>query len=267
MATPALAKHHKPVDPLAPVHPHAWPQPAAGPTMSGDPELIFTFDDGPNPKTTPFVLDALKAHHIHAVFFMIGDMAKTKEAPELIARILAEGHIIGNHTMSHEDLCRLKDDARAAAEIDNGKATIEAASHFTLGWFRTPYGVRCERVDSMLAERHLNHFHWDLDPKEWKHNNSKRAFDYLVKHLSQMTGRQVLLMHDIKKATVVALPEILDWIDQENEARRLAHKRRIRIIQSYEIAESQLPEGLLDLLVEATPDSTSWARVVASVLP
>ena len=39
--------------------------------MSGDPELIFTFDDGPNPKTTPFILDALKAHHIHAVFFMI----------------------------------------------------------------------------------------------------------------------------------------------------------------------------------------------------
>jgi peptidoglycan/xylan/chitin deacetylase (PgdA/CDA1 family) len=269
-ATPAYAKHHKPakpIDPTAPKHPHAWPQPAAGPTMSGDPELIFTFDDGPNPKTTPFVLDALKAHHIHAVFFMIGDMAKTKEAPELIARILREGHIIGNHTMSHEDLCRLKDDARAAAEIDNGKSTIEAAGHFTLGWFRTPYGVRCERVDTMLAERHLTHFHWDLDPKEWKHNNAKRAYDYVTKQLAKMTGRDVLLMHDIKKATVIALPEILDWIDQENEARRLAHKRRIRIIQSYELAEAQLPEGLLDWLVEATPDTTSWARVLASVLP
>ena len=266
-ATPAYAKHHKPVDPTLPKHPHAWPQPAAGPTMSGDPELIFTFDDGPNPKTTPFILDALKAHHIHAVFFLIGDRAKAKEAPELIARILREGHIIGNHTMSHEDLCRLKDDARAAAEIDNGKSTIEAAAHFTLGWFRTPYGVRCERVDTMLAERHLTHFHWDLDPKEWKHNNAKRAYDYVIKQLSKMTGRDVLLMHDIKKATVIALPEILDWIDQENEARRLAHKRRIRIIQSYELAEGELPAGLLDWLVDATPDTTSWARVLASVLP
>lgn len=268
-ATPALAKHHKPApDPTAPMQPHAWPQPAAGPTMSGDPELIFTFDDGPNPKTTPLVLDALKAHHIHAVFFMIGDMAKAKEAPALIARILREGHIIANHTMSHEDLCRIKDDARAAHEIDDGRAAIEAADGgFTLAWFRTPYGVRCERVDSLLAERHLHHFHWDLDPKEWKHNSAKRAFAYLTKQLGQMTGRQVLLMHDIKKATVVALPEILDWIDQENEARRLAHKRRIRIIQSYEIAEAQLPEGLLDWLTDATPDATRWARVVASVLP
>lgn len=266
-ATPAYAKHHKPSAPTPPTHLLAWPQPAAGPTMSGDPELIFTFDDGPNPKTTPFILDALKAHHIHAVFFMIGDRAKTKEAPALIARILREGHIIGNHTMSHEDLCRLKDDARVAAEIDNGKSTIEAAAHFTLGWFRVPYGVRCARLDTMLAERHITHFHWDLDPKEWKHNNAKRAFEYVTKQLAKMTGRDVLLMHDIKKATVVALPEILDWIDQENEARRLAHKRRIRIIQSYELAEDQLPAGLLDWLVDATPDSTSWARVLASVLP
>jgi peptidoglycan/xylan/chitin deacetylase (PgdA/CDA1 family) len=267
-ATPADAKHHKkPADPTAPKHPRGWPMPAAGPTMSGDPELIFTFDDGPNPKTTPYVLDALKAHHIHAIFFMVGEMAAGKEAPPIIARILAEGHIIGNHTMTHQDLCRLKDDARAAREIDEGKKTIEAASGFTTVWFRTPYGVRCERVDSMLAERGLTHFHWDLDPQEWKHNNSKKAYDYVTKQLAKMTGRQVLLMHDIKKATVEALPQILDWIDQENEARKLAHKRRIRIIQSYELAEERLPEGELDWLRDATPDPTSWARVLASVLP
>ena len=269
VATPAEAKHHKkPADPAAPPrHPRGWPMPAAGPTMSGDPELIFTFDDGPNPKTTPAVLDALKAHHIHAVFFMVGEMAANKDAPPLIARILREGHIIGNHTMTHQDLCRLKDDARAAREIDQGKATIEGASGFALGWFRTPYGARCERVDSMLAERGLTHFHWDLDPQEWKHNNAKKAYDYVTKQLAKMTGRNVLLMHDIKKATVEALPQILDWIDQENEARRLAHKRRIHIIQSYELAEERLPEGELDLLRDATPDATSWARVVASVLP
>jgi peptidoglycan/xylan/chitin deacetylase (PgdA/CDA1 family) len=268
-ATPADAKHHKPApaDPTKPKHPKGWPMPAAGPTMSGDPELIFTFDDGPNPKTTPAVLDALKAHHIHAIFFMVGEMASAKDAPPLIARILAEGHIIGNHTMSHQDLCRLKDEARANREIDAGKQAIEGASGFTLAWFRTPYGVRCERVDSMLAERHLTHFHWDLDPQEWKHNNPKKAYDYVTKQLAKMTDRRVLLMHDIKKATVEALPQILDWIDQENEARRVAHKRRIRIIQSYELADERLPEGLLEWIHDATPDATSWARDIASVLP
>ena len=270
ISAPAYAKHHKkaPADPSAPPKkPKGWPSPAAGPTMSGDPELIFTFDDGPNLKTTPFVLDTLKAHHIHAIFFMVGEMAANKDAPPLIARILAEGHIIGNHTMTHQDLCRLKDDARAAREIDLGKQTIEGASGFTTAWFRTPYGVRCERVDSMLAERGLTHFHWDLDPQEWKHNNSKKAYDYVTKQLAKMTGRNVLLMHDIKKATVEALPQILDWIDQENEARKLAHKRRIRIIQSYELAEERLPPGELDWLHDLAPDPVVWARAIASVLP
>src|SRR5256714_229640 len=171
-----------------PKHPKGWPLPAAGPTESGDPELIFTFDDGPNPKTTPAVLDALAKHHIHAVFFMVGEMAANKQAADLIDRIVREGHIIGNHTMTHQDLCRLKDDARAEREIDDAKQTIEKASGLTMYWFRTPYGVRCERVENMLDARHLGHFHWDLDPQEWKHGNAQKAIDYVEKQVGKMNG-------------------------------------------------------------------------------
>jgi len=269
-APPAQAKHRvpkpAPAEGAKPKHPHGWPAPAAGPTMSGDPELIFTFDDGPNPQTTPAVLDALAKHHIHAVFFMVGEMAANKKAPDVIARILREGHIIANHTMTHKDLCRLKDEARANREIDDGKAAIETAAGFTTVWFRTPYGVRCERVESMLSERHLVHFHWDLDPQEWKHNNAQKAYDYVTKQLGKMTGRNVLLMHDVKKATVEALPEILDWLDAENARRKEAHKRRIRIIQSYELAEERLPEGELDWLGELV-DPQALVGAIASVLP
>ena len=233
--------------------------------MTGDPELIFTFDDGPNPKTTPAVLDTLKAHHIHAIFFMVGDMVAAKQAPELVDRIIREGHIIANHTMSHQDLCRVKEDERAAAEIDKGHDTIESAAHMTLVWFRAPYGVRCERLDNLLAERNITHFHWDLDPQEWKHNNSKKAYEYVTKRLARMTGRNVLLMHDIKKATVESLPQILDWIDTENARRREARLRRIRIIQSWELAEERLPAGLMDWLGEIAP--TGLSKSVASVLP
>ena len=83
-ATPKPSR--RPPRPAKPKHPKGWPLPAAGPTMTGDPELIFTFDDGPNPKTTPVVLDALAKHHIHAVFFMVGEMAANNEgAPAIIA--------------------------------------------------------------------------------------------------------------------------------------------------------------------------------------
>jgi peptidoglycan/xylan/chitin deacetylase (PgdA/CDA1 family) len=244
-----------------------WPLPAAGPTASGDPELIFTFDDGPNPKTTPAVLDALAKHHIHAIFFMVGEMAANKNSAELIDRIVREGHIIGNHTMTHQDLCRIKDDERAAREIDESKKTIEGASKLETYWFRTPYGVRCERVENLLAERGLDHFHWDLDPQEWKHGNAKKAVDYVEKQVDKMTGRNVLLMHDIKKATVEALPQILDWIDEENARRKTAHKRRIRIIQGYELAAERLPAGEVDLLADAGGTPDRLAAALASILP
>ncbi|MFT3694553.1 MAG: polysaccharide deacetylase family protein [Kofleriaceae bacterium] len=241
-------KHHK-----------GWPSPAAGPTESGDPELIFTFDDGPNPKTTPSVLDTLAKHHIHATFFLVGEMAQNPKAAPIIDRMLREGHIIANHTMTHQDLCRIKDDDRAAREIDEGKAAIEkAAPGYKTVWFRTPYGVRCERVDDLLGARGLQHFHWDLDPQEWKHNNTQKAIDYVEKEVGKMTGRNVLLMHDIKKATVEALPVILDWIETENAQRTQDHKRRIKIIQGYELAAAKMPPGLLDLIAEATPRPDQW---------
>src|SRR5450432_360763 len=140
----AKPHHKKPADPNAPKKPHhkGWSGPAAGPTESGDPELIFTFDDGPNPKTTPFVLDTLAKHHIHATFFLVGEKAANPRAAPIIERMLREGHIVANHTMTHQDLCRIKDDDLAAHDIDDGKAAIEkAAPGWTTVWFRTPYGV------------------------------------------------------------------------------------------------------------------------------
>ena len=244
-----------------------WPTPAAGPTMSGDPELIFTFDDGPNPKTTPAVLDTLAKHHIHAVFFLVGKMATNKQAPPIIERILREGHIIANHTMTHEDLCRVKDPERAAHEIDDGKAAIETASGWHVTWFRTPYGARCDVLDQLLADRHITHFHWDLDPQEWRHGSKKRTVEYVTKQIGRMTGRNVLLMHDIKKATVLALPEILDFIDAENARRKETRRRRIRIIQAPELAAEQLPPGTLEWLAAVMPSRQRLIDAIVSVLP
>jgi peptidoglycan/xylan/chitin deacetylase (PgdA/CDA1 family) len=250
-------------------HPKGWPSPAAGPTMSGDPELVFTFDDGPNPKTTPIVLDALAKHHIHATFFLVGEMAANKHAPPIIERMLREGHIVGNHTMTHKDLCRKKvSDDEATHDIDDGKLAIEKVTGgYTTVWFRVPFGVRCERVENLLAERHLTHFHWDLDPQEWKHNNTQKAIDYVEKQVGKMTGRNVLLMHDVKTATAEALPQILDWIDAENDRRKESHQRRIRIIQSYQLAIERLPPGLADWIVDAAPDPTALAHAIGAVMP
>jgi peptidoglycan/xylan/chitin deacetylase (PgdA/CDA1 family) len=236
----------------SPAAANTWSGPAAGRSPSGDPEILFTFDDGPNPVTTPKVLDILAEHRIHAVFFLVGDMiTKNPRAPAIIARILREGHIIANHTMHHSDLCRGTTVEPSVADIDEGKATIEKAAGIPIVWFRAPFGARCDRLEGLLRERRVAHFHWDLDPQEWKHGNLKATVNYVTGALSRASDRNVLLMHDIKRVTVKALPEILAWIDAENDRRVKSHRRPIRILQAPDLAVEQLPTGLMSWLTDA----------------
>jgi peptidoglycan-N-acetylglucosamine deacetylase len=246
----------------------SWPLPAAGSSVSGDPELILTFDDGPSPTNTPKVLDILAKHHLKVIFFMVGEMAGSanKKVAGIIDRILREGHVIATHTMTHQDLCKVSEE-RAAEEIDDGKATVERVAGVHTLWFRTPYGVRCTRLENMLAERHLEHFHWDLDPQEWKHGNADRAVKYVTGEVGKMTGRSVLLMHDIKQATVKALPDILDWIDAENVRREAAHKRRIRFISGPELAAERIHPGLVPFLADTAASTRALRSAVAALLP
>jgi peptidoglycan/xylan/chitin deacetylase (PgdA/CDA1 family) len=245
-----------------------WPTPAAGESASGGPEVLFTFDDGPNPKTTPLVLDTLAKHRIHAVFFLVGEMAgnPNPKVPALIRRILREGHVIATHTMKHKDLCRVPEPV-AAHDLDDGKAIIEQVAGVPTAWFRAPFGTRCDRLERLLAERHLAHFHWDLDPQEWKHGNPARTVKYVTGELGHSYGRNVLLMHDIKQATVKALPQILDWIAAENGRREKSHKKPIRIVQAPELAIERLPRGFGAWLLEATAGARALPDAIARVLP
>lgn len=244
-----------------------WPKPAAGPTRSGDPELLFTFDDGPNLSTTPRVLDVLAQHRIRAVFFLVGNMAARPRAAPIIRRMMAEGHIVASHTMKHEDLCLLHSDDRAASEIDDGKKAIEKAVGYWPQWFRAPYGARCPRVERLLGERHLVHFHWDLDPQEWDPERAQDLAGYVQRKVGTATGRNVLLLHDVKRVTVHALPKILEWIETENARRELEHRPRIRIIHGYELAIEQLPAGLLDWFGRVTSGVDGLTGQIAAALP
>jgi peptidoglycan-N-acetylglucosamine deacetylase len=242
-----------------------WPQPAAGLSKTGDPEILFTFDDGPNPNTTPLILDALREYGVQAVFFQVGKMVEQPHALEVIHRILAEGHIIANHTMKHGDLCKIVE-ADAVAEIDDGYRVIHQAVDMPIPWFRTPYGARCERLDAELAERRITHFHWDIDPQEWRHGNAKRAIATVTRALERAQGREVVLMHDTKQATVKALPVILQWIRDENARRELAGRRPIRIIPASQYAMELVAPGLWKWMLDLLP-GTSWASYLASALP
>src|SRR3972149_5855941 len=148
-----------------------WPQPAPGPPRSGAPEILFPFDDGPHERTTPRILAALRAHGIHAIFFTVGwrisgDDPGDTARRAVLRQVLAEGHVLGNHTWNHAHLCMGRRQ-EAEREIDATGALLTALQGSEVVFFRAPYGSRCRRLEQMLAERGLAHLHWDMDAREY----------------------------------------------------------------------------------------------------
>lgn len=241
-----------------------WPQPAQGKSRSGDPELIFTFDDGPNPgeygrpSTTAAILDTLAAHHVHAIFFLVGmhfQHGDIEGAKALVERELREGHVVGNHSISHAQFCLL-DDEQLDNEIMGARAILESVAHMPIPWYRVPYGARCERVEAALARAGVRHFHWDIDPQEWQARTIKEAVKKVVDQLAGLDGRAVLIMHDTKELTAYALPEILSWIEHENARRIRIGRRPIRIISPHQLAAEKM-QPMLDWLDTATQAAAS----------
>jgi len=238
----------------APARAGNWSTPAAGGSASGDPEVLLTFDDGPNPRTTGKVLDILAARQISAVFFLTGRRFENPAALQpraLVKRMLREGHVIANHTMTHMQLCAGEPEL-AAREIDQARSILEAEAGMPVPWFRAPYGAWCPRLVDMIGARGLTHIYWDIDPQEWRTGSAKATEKRVTWALRRLEGRAIILLHDTKSATVKALPKILDWIDAENAKRVKAGRRPIRILGA--------PDYALELI---GPDAISEARALA----
>ncbi len=233
----------------------SWPTPALGHSSSGQPEVLFTFDDGPSGALTAELLDILRDRGVHAIFFLVGNRisgAKVR-ARELIARMLDEGHAVGNHTQHHKDLCRASQIKNIDKEIDDAQALIEQATSMSIVLFRIPFGVRCQQLEMALDTRGLKHFHWDLDPQEWKTHNAEMTEHRISAQIQHLRDdeRAVVLSHDIHPETIRAIPAVLTWIDEENQRRLTAGKKPIRIIDPSEIAREKLAPGVARSIGEA----------------
>jgi peptidoglycan/xylan/chitin deacetylase (PgdA/CDA1 family) len=199
------------------------------------PEVLFTFDDGPHLERTPKILDTLEKHHVHAVFFVNGmrfqgDSPPAEKGRALLREIVARGHYVGNHTVHHYFLCGQRGPRIAEGEIEENARLIEQAIGFRPELYRTPYGAHCKTLSSTLQRVGVVHTPWDIDPQDWRVQNTKLVRDYVIAHLRRMSGRQIVLLHDIHGCTVEALPQILDWIERENTARKKRGEVEIRIL-------------------------------------
>jgi chitooligosaccharide deacetylase len=152
--------------------------------------VLLTFDDGPDPRFTPQVLDVLGEAGVKATFFCVGRRALAW--PELVRRIVAEGHGIGSHTMTHPDLSSIGPLA-AVANVRAGRRAVERALGAPVPRFRAPFGRLGVSGRIALAVCRLEHEHWDLDPEDWAPEAEANALAAKIRHLAPDA---VVLLHD-----------------------------------------------------------------------
>jgi peptidoglycan-N-acetylglucosamine deacetylase len=171
------------------------------------PYIAMTFDDGPSAENTPRLLEMLKQRNIKATFFLIGQNVASN--PDLVRRILADGHEIGNHSWTHPQLSKLSDD-RVTMEITKTQDAIKDASGFTPTLLRPPYGAITPRQREWVEDRFgLNVILWSVDPFDWKRPGASVITQRI---LSQTRPGAIILSHDIHKQTVDAMPATLDGL-------------------------------------------------------
>jgi len=213
---PPAAACHAQLPVQAPAAFHLVADPVVGCTRSG-PALAFngarskrvvalTFDDGPWPDTPGFVA-VLEREHVPATFFMIGDQVAGQD--RLLARELADGDALGNHSFTHPFLTRTGD---AQTQLSRTTAAIERTTGYRPCVFRPPYGDRNGAVIATALGQSMSTVVWDVDPKDFTRPGSGVI---AARVLGAVSNGSIVLMHDgggPRAETLAALPRIIDTL-------------------------------------------------------
>jgi cellulose synthase/poly-beta-1,6-N-acetylglucosamine synthase-like glycosyltransferase/peptidoglycan/xylan/chitin deacetylase (PgdA/CDA1 family)/spore germination protein YaaH len=176
-------------------------------------EIALTFDDGPDPKYTPQILDILDKNHIKGAFFIVGENAELH--PELIERMYKEGHTIGSHTFTHPNIATTTP-YQTKMELNANQRLFEEITGHSMNLFRPPYEADAEpstrsQLLPILRAQDMGYTMVGelIDPNDWKNPSS----DEIVKRvLEQLPKGNVILLHDAggdRSHTVKALPQII----------------------------------------------------------
>jgi cellulose synthase/poly-beta-1,6-N-acetylglucosamine synthase-like glycosyltransferase/peptidoglycan/xylan/chitin deacetylase (PgdA/CDA1 family)/spore germination protein YaaH len=179
-------------------------------------QVAITFDDGPDPRWTPKILDILKAANVKAAFFLVG--VNAERYPSLVRRIVDEGHEIGNHTYYHPNLALCWPE-HIRLELNATQLLLETITGRATTLFRPPYAAdtgptQLSELAPLKIAEDLNYLVVleNIDPQDW----AKPGADIILRRIKQQRhDGSVILLHDAggdRSQTVEALPRILDWL-------------------------------------------------------
>ena len=187
--------------------------------------VALTFDDGPSGHYTERLLDGLQKRGVHATFLLCG--YRMQQFPELTGRIVADGHEIGLHGYSHENMGTMSRRQIAAELISSEKLLPEGCSP---AFLRPPGGVVGDGVRQVAEVRLLGLLTWSVDPRDWA---VKDAPLVIRRVLSRVKDGDVVLLHDMSDSSVTAALEIVDQLKAQGyelvTVSQLAHNRNVKI--------------------------------------
>ncbi|TDU80870.1 peptidoglycan/xylan/chitin deacetylase (PgdA/CDA1 family) [Prosthecobacter fusiformis] len=173
--------------------------------------VAITFDDGPHPDFTPRLLDTLRDRNIKATFFMVG--RNVKAFPQIVRRMVEEGHEVANHSWSHPLLTSLGTESVESQMRRTHDAIIAACGRVPV-LYRPPYGQarlsQRKRIRDVFGYATIL---WDVDPQDWQ--SPRKVEKVHDRILSMSKAGSIILCHDIHETTVNAMPALLDEMKRQ----------------------------------------------------
>lgn len=200
-------------------------------------EVVLTFDDGPMPWITRSIMDSLDTYCVKATFFSVGRMALAY--PDVVKEIIARGHTLGTHTMTHPFNMHRMAPSKAHEDIERGFAAVAAAAGTPIApFFRFPGLADSRALLDYLQTRGIATFTVDVvSDDSYIHDPTRLAATTLAR--VEQNGGGIILFHDIKRSTAKALPQILKGL--QSRGFKVVHMRAAAPVQPH-----------LDLLVAMT---------------
>lgn len=184
---------------------HGRTQRRSGPR--GSPRVALTFDDGPS-RFTPAILRLLKRKHVPATFFVLGKEVRRHRS--LLRRMLREGHMIANHTLTHANVAGAGGFARH--QISATQSIINRASGFKPCLFRPPYAATSRALTRIVRSLGALSILWDVDPQDWRTPGTAAVSSNVLRNTRPGS---IILLHDgggPRAQTIAALPRIIDTL-------------------------------------------------------
>ena len=170
--------------------------------------LYLTFDAGYENGCTAKILDILKKHNVPAAFFLVGNYMERNA--DLVRRMVAEGHIVGNHTMHHPNMSKLKDPAAFQKELTDLEALYESVVGSTMPkYYRPPQGIYSEENLAMAKEMGYRTVFWSLAYVDWNNDSQPTAEYAFSKLLPRTHNGAVVLLHSTSQTNAEILDELL----------------------------------------------------------